>query len=73
MSLCDLGILSLAVPVVVFQLERARLAKEKQLREEAMRDKEELERKFAHLQEEVRLSHEALVSGDTLCTEWDVA
>ncbi|XP_041348880.1 merlin-like [Gigantopelta aegis] len=46
------------------QLERARLAKEKQLREEAMRDKEELERKFVQLQEEVRLSHEALLRSE---------
>ena len=43
-------------------MERARLAKEKQLREQAQREKEELERKMMDLQEQVRASQDALVS-----------
>ena len=35
--------------------------KEKRLREEAVREKEELERRLMQLQEEVRIAQEALV------------
>ena len=42
-------------------MERHRLAKEKQLREEAVREKEELERKLMTMQDEVRMAQEALV------------
>lgn len=43
------------------QQDRARLAKEKQLKEEAIRDKEDMERKYIQLQDEVRKAHEELV------------
>lgn len=42
------------------QQDRARLAKEKQLKEEAIRDKEDMERKYIQLQDEVRKAHEEL-------------
>lgn len=43
-------------------MDRSRLAREKQLREEAQREKEELERRVYALQEESRQTQEALVS-----------
>ena len=43
-------------------MDRSRLAREKQLKEEAMRENEELERKLAALQDEMRAAQEALVS-----------
>ena len=43
-------------------MERAKLAKEKQLREEAVKQKEDAERQLRELQEEVRIANEALVS-----------
>ncbi|CAC5389003.1 merlin-like isoform X1 [Mytilus californianus] len=42
------------------QQDRARLAKEKQLKEEAIREKEDMERKYLLLQEEVRKAQEEL-------------
>ncbi|XP_067649246.1 merlin-like [Haliotis asinina] len=46
------------------QLDRARLAKEKQMREEMMREKEDLERRLMQLQDEVRMSQEALMRSE---------
>lgn len=46
------------------QMDRSRLAREKQLRQDAVREKEELEKKLVQLQEEVRLSQEALVRSE---------
>lgn len=43
-------------------MERQRLAREKKLREEAERAKEDLERRLYQLQDESRLANEALVS-----------
>lgn len=49
-------------PMSLFlQVERERLRKEKQLREEAIREKEDLERKFLQMQEDFRLAQENLV------------
>lgn len=45
-----------------FQMENQRLAREKQLREEAERAKEELERRLFQLEDEARQANEALVS-----------
>lgn len=45
-------------------LDRSRLAREKQLKEEAMREKEELERKLMALQEEMRAAQEALMRSE---------
>ena len=47
---------------MVVQMERERLRKETQLREEALREKEEMERKMLQLQEECRIAQENLVS-----------
>lgn len=44
-----------------FQMENQRLAREKQLREEAERAKEELERRLFQLEDEARQANEALV------------
>lgn len=43
------------------QMERQILAREKQMREEAERAKEEMERRLFQLQDEARLANEALV------------
>lgn len=43
------------------QQDRARLAKEKQLKEEAIREKEDMERKYLLLQDDVRKAQEELV------------
>lgn len=43
------------------QIERSKLAREKQLREAAERDKSILEQKLLEFQEEIRLAKEALV------------
>lgn len=43
------------------QVERQILAREKQMREEAERAKEEMERRLFQLQDEARLANEALV------------
>lgn len=43
-------------------MENQRLAREKQLREEAERAKEELERRLFQLEDEARQANEALVS-----------
>lgn len=48
--------------MAIFQCDRAKLAKEKQLKEEALREKAELERKLSQMQEEVRTAQEMLVS-----------
>ena len=45
-----------------FQIERNKLLRERQLREQAEKEKEELEQQLRHFQEEARLAHEALVS-----------
>ena len=54
--------------ILLFQLDRTRLAREKQLREEAVREKEELERRMIQLQEEVRMAQDSLVSLNSFCT-----
>lgn len=48
--------------MAILQCDRAKLAKEKQLKEEALREKAELERKLSQMQEEVRTAQEMLVS-----------
>lgn len=45
----------------LFQCDRAKLAKEKQLKEDALKEKAELERKLSRMQEEVRTAQEMLV------------
>lgn len=45
-------------------LDRARLAKEKQLREEAQNEKDELERRLLQMQEETKLTQDALVRSE---------
>lgn len=47
--------------LVSIQMERQILAREKQMREEAERAKEEMERRLFQLQDEARLANEALV------------
>ncbi|XP_064619967.1 merlin-like isoform X2 [Lineus longissimus] len=42
------------------QVERDKLAREKELKEEAVKEKEELQRKLNHLQDELRLGQDAL-------------
>lgn len=44
------------------QVQRNRLAKEKQLREDAEREKSNLEQRLLQYQEEIRLANEALVT-----------
>lgn len=46
------------------QIERTKYTKEKQLKEEALRDKEELERRLAVLQEDVRIAQESLMRSE---------
>jgi len=43
-------------------MERQRLAREKQMREEAERTRDELERRLMQLKEEATMANEALVS-----------
>lgn len=43
------------------QMERQRLAREKQLREEAERTRDELERRLLQLKEEAQMANDALV------------
>ena len=43
------------------QIERNKLSRERQLREQAEKEKEELQQQLRHFQEESRLAHEALV------------
>lgn len=50
------------LPSFLFQMEHQRLAREKQLREEAERAKDELERRLFQLEAEARQANEALVS-----------
>uniref|UniRef100_A0A674JLU1 FERM domain-containing protein n=1 Tax=Terrapene triunguis TaxID=2587831 RepID=A0A674JLU1_9SAUR len=50
-----------------FQMETQRLAREKQLREEAERAKEELERRLFQMEDEARQANEALVSIAVVC------
>ncbi|GFS12702.1 ezrin/radixin/moesin [Elysia marginata] len=45
-------------------MDRARLAKEKQLREEAQNEKDELERRLLQMQEETKLTQDALVRSE---------
>nr|KAG5694285.1 hypothetical protein BaRGS_032003 [Batillaria attramentaria] len=45
-------------------MDRTRLAREKQLREEAVREKEEMERRMMQLQDEVRMAQEALMRSE---------
>ena len=42
-------------------MERTRSAKEKQMREEAVPEKEEMERQYAQLQKDIQASQDALV------------
>lgn len=44
-------------------MERQRLEREKHLREEAERARDDLERRFIQLQDEALMANEALVSG----------
>lgn len=48
-------------PVCGIQVERQRLQREKQLREEAERARDELERRLIQLQDEAHMANEALV------------
>lgn len=48
-------------------MERQILAREKQMREEAERAKEEMERRLFQLQDEARLANEALVRCLSFC------
>lgn len=48
-------------------METQRLAREKQLREEAERAKEELERRLFQMEDEARQANEALVSVTVVC------
>lgn len=50
-------------------MERQILAREKQMREEAERAKEEMERRLFQLQDEARLANEALVRASSLTCE----
>lgn len=52
---------SLLSPIPVSQMERQRLAREKQMREEAERTRDELERRLMQLKEEATMANEALV------------
>lgn len=52
----------LLFPVYAIQVERQRLQREKQLREEAERARDELERRLIQLQDEAHMANEALVS-----------
>lgn len=51
-------------------MENQRLAREKQLREEAERAKEELERRLFQLEDEARQANEALVSSTSVRMFW---
>lgn len=53
---------SLLSPIPFSQMERQRLAREKQMREEAERTRDELERRLMQLKEEATMANEALVS-----------
>lgn len=58
---------------MTFQIEYQRLAREKQLREEAERAKEELERRLFEVEDEARQANEALVSVagvEACCGNW---
>jgi len=46
---------------VVVQAERQRYAREKKLKEEALREKEELERRLAAMHEEIKQAQDQLV------------
>lgn len=48
--------------VYTIQVERQRLQREKQLREDAERARDELERRLIQLQDEAHMANEALVS-----------
>ena len=48
--------------IVFFKIERNRLLKEQQAREEAVKQKEELEKKVLEYQEDAKRTREALVS-----------
>lgn len=50
-----------------YQMERQILAREKQLREDAERAKEEMERRMFQLQDEARMANEALVRNLAAC------
>lgn len=50
-------------------MERQILAREKQMREEAERAKEEMERRLFQLQDEARLANEALVRASSRLTQ----
>lgn len=48
-------------PLLSPQMERQRLAREKQMREEAERTRDELERRLLQMKEEATMANEALV------------
>jgi len=56
--------LSIAV-VILFQIERDKLLKEQQAREEIAQQKEELERRMAEYQDEANRTKDALVNLET--------
>lgn len=60
---------STSIYIIIFafrrQIERNKLAREKQLREAAERERSALEQKLMQYQEEIRLANEALVSQNT--------
>ena len=59
--ICRLNLFSSPSLALSLQVERQILAREKQMREEAERAKEEMERRLFQLQDEARLANEALV------------
>ena len=58
-TLCQVTLLA-----CFLQLERQRLRKEQELREQAQTEKEEMERRMKELQDQCEQAHEALVSYD---------
>lgn len=51
----------------MYQMERQILAREKQMREDAERAKEDMERRLFQLQDEARMANEALVRNLPIC------
>lgn len=65
----DLGFIFFFILCVshLYQMERQILAREKQMREDAERAKEEMERRLFQLQDEARMANEALVRSLAVC------
>lgn len=62
MNICELLLCALPLTRLrAVQVERRRLQREKQLREEAERARDELERRLLQLQDEAHMANEALV------------